>query len=187
MACITGILKNITSDCSTSLGGGLEVEAWIANRKQLNVTYDTEKENLITGLSMVGTAKAYKLTGIKKLLNACHDIVVAENRPDKYKHFFSFEGFEILSEDIINLDSINDVIVVVELKDKNDTGEGVFAAYGVKNGLWKSTDTQRANDSNGARKIEMTSLDGQEEGYSRYVVFSTDYATTRNMLESLLS
>jgi hypothetical protein len=187
MGCITGLAKNITSDCSTSLSGGLEVEAWLINRKEVNVTYDSVKENLITGLSMVGTAVAYKLVGIKKLLNAGHDIVVADDRPDKYKHFFSFQGFEILSEDILNLDNANDLIAVVELKDKNDTGEGIFVAYGVKKGLWKSTDTQRANDINGARNIEMTSLDGQEEPYSRYIVHNTDYATTRAMLEGLLS
>ena len=187
MACITGISKNITSDCSTSLSGGLEVEAWLINRNEVTAVFDAVKENLITGLTMVGAAVAYKLTGIKKLLNAGHDIVVAEDRPDKFTHYFSFQGFEILSEDILNLDQINDVMAFVEIKDKNDTGEGIFLGYGVKKGLWKSTDTQRANNINGARSIEMVSLAGQEEPFSRYVLFDTDYATTRALLEGLLT
>jgi len=187
MSCITGIAKNITSDCSTSLSGGLEVEAWVFNRKELSPTYDATYGNLVTSLAMVGAATGFKLTGIKKLLNAGHDIVVADDRPDKFTHFFNFQGFEILAEDIQNLDDINDIVVVVELKDKNDTGEGVFVAYGLKKGLWKSTDTRRWNDINGARNIEMSSLAGQEEPYSHYVVLATDYATTRALLEGLLA
>jgi len=169
------------------LSGGLEVEAWVFNRAELTPTYDGTNGNLVTGLAMVGAAVGYKLKGIKKLLNAGHDLVVAEDRPDKYTHYFSFQGFEILSDDILNLDDINDVVVAVELKDKNDTGEGVFALYGLKKGLWKSADTRRWNDINGARNVEMTSLGGQEEPYSHYVVLDTDYATTRALLESLLS
>ena len=59
--------------------------------------------------------------------------------------------------------------------------------YGLKKGLWKSADTRRWNDINGARSIEMTSLAGQEEPYSHYVLLDTDYATTRDLLESLLT
>ena len=187
MACITGIAKNITSDCSTSLSGGLEVEAWVFNRTALTPTYDASEGNLVTGLANVGDAVGYKLKGIKKLLNAGHDIVVSEDRPDKFTHFFSFQGFEIMTDDILNLDQINDVVVAVELKDKNDTGEGIFVMYGLKKGLWKSADTRRWNDINGARSIEMTSLAGQEEPYSHYVLLDTDYATTRDLLESLLT
>ena len=187
MSCTTGIVKNITSDCSTSLSGGLEVEAWVFNRTELSPTYDGTSGNLLTRLAMVGAAVGFKLKGIKKLLNAGHDIVVAEDRPDKYKHFFSFQGFEILHDDILNLDDLNDVVVAVELKDKNDTGDGVFVLYGLKKGLWKSTDTRRWNDINGARNIELTSLDGVEEPYSHYVLLDTYYATTHALLESLLT
>jgi len=66
-------------------------------------------------------------------------------------------------------------------------GDGVFAAYGVKYGLYKSTDTRRANDINGARNIELTSLAGQEEKYSNYTLLDTDYATTKALLETLVS
>jgi hypothetical protein len=187
MACITGIVKNITSDCTTSLSGGLEVEAWIFNRAALTPTYDGTEGNLLTTLANVGAAVGYKLKGIKKLLNAGHDIVVAEDRPDKYTHFFSFQGFEIMTDDILNLDDMNDVVVALELKDKNDTGEGIFVLYGLKKGLWKTADTRRWNDINGARKIEMASLSGQEEPYSHYILLDNDYATTHALLESLLT
>lgn len=187
MSCITGIAKNITSDCSTSKSGGLEVEAYIFNRADLSPTYDGTQLNLVTSLANVGAAVGYKLTGFKKNLNAGHDLVVAEDAPNKYTHYFNFKQYEVLAEDITNVDDMDDVVVAVESKDKNDTGEGVFMLYGLKKGLWKSADTQRANDANGSRNIEMTSLAGQEEPYSRYVLLDTDYATTKALLESLLT
>jgi hypothetical protein len=185
MGCADGISKNITSNCTTSKGGSLEVTAWIMNRRDVTVTYDLNLGNMITNLAMGSGTQAYKIVGTKKLLNAGHDAVLADDRPDKYTHYFNFQQFEIAAEDIDNVDNLNDVIVVVESKDKTEDGDGVFIAYGVKNGLWKSTDTQRANDINGARNIELTSLGGQEEPYSRYIVLSTDYDGTLTMLESL--
>jgi len=185
MGCNDGITANIISDCTTSKAGGLEVKAWVLNRTNAVITYDETTKNLITTIAMEEGEQAFTIVGTKKLLNSGHDVVVAADRPDKYAHYFNFQQFEILSEKIVNVDNINDVIIIVETKDKNDTGDGVFIAYGVKNGLWKSTDTQRANDINGARNIELISLEGQEEPYSRYVVLSTDYDTTLTMLESL--
>ena len=187
MACITGISKNITSDCSTQKNGSLEVKAWVFNRAEYAnaFTFDDTNPNKITNIASVSTKKAYVLTGVKKLLNAGHDFVAADDRPDKYTHFFSFHQFELAAEDIKNVDQLNDVFVVVERKDKVSGGDGTFVAYGVKNGLWKSADTRRANDVNGARSIEMTSLGGQEEPYSEYTVLKTDYATTLAMLVGL--
>jgi hypothetical protein len=193
MSCNSGISKKIISDCNTSGSGGLEVKAWIMNRADAVITYDGTSLNLITNIAMVATKLAYAITGVKKLLNAGHDIVVADDRPNKYTHFFSFQQFEFATEDILNVDAIDDVIVVVESKDKAADGDGVFIAYGVKKGLWKSTDTQRANDINGARNLELMTLGGQEEPFSRYVVLAPEtvpadgsgYANTLAMLVAL--
>ena len=189
MGCTGGIAKAIVSDCTTSTIGGLEVTAWIFNRKNLEITYSstTEEENLITGLANVATYQGYKLTGVKKLLNAGHDVVVADDRPNKYTHYFNFQGFEFDQASLKNIDDLDDLVVVVERKDKNATGDGVFNAYGCKYGLFKSSDTERSNDINGARNIELTSLAGQEEAVSKYVLLDTDYATTAALLETLVT
>jgi len=187
MTCITGIAKAIVSDCSTVKAGGNEVVAWVFNRKDVDITYDSTNGNLITDFANLATKKAYQLTGVKKMLNTGHDIVVAEDRPDKYNHYFSFQQFEIASEDIKNVDEINDVIVVVERLDKTDDGDGGFVAYGAKFGLGKSSDTRRSNDVNGARVIELTSMEGREEPFSEYTVLATDYAGTVAMLTAALS
>lgn len=187
MACTSGITKAITSNCTTAKSGSLEVAAYVFNRADISITYDSTLGNKITDLANASAKQGYKLLGVKKLLNAGHDAVVADDRPDKYTHYFNFQQFELDADDILNVDDLNDVIVIVEGKDKSADGDGVFFAYGAKNGLWKSSDTQRANDINGARNIELTSLAGQEEQYSRFVVLKTDYETTLALLNTLVT
>ena len=185
--CFDGISKAIISNCTTQGSGGLEVVAWVFNRKELTITYDTTTKNLITSLANVSLKQGYKLTGIKKMLNAGSDLVVADDKADSWTHYFNFKQFEFSAADIVNVDNINDVIVFVENKDKSTTGDGVFMGFGCKFGLYKSTDTHRTNDDKGARNIELTSLADQEEPFSRYVFLKTDYATSKALLETLVT
>ena len=183
--CAKGITKNIVSNCTTKPVGGLEVKAWIGNRLEITPTYDITNPSKITNLAVDSTKKLFSITGVKKLLNAGFDRVVAEDRPDYFTHFFSFQGFEFKAEDVENLDSISDVVVIVETKEKATNADGTFRVYGLKYGLYPSTDTMRANDIDGARSLELTSLEGQAEPYSNYTLLKTNYATTLALLESL--
>jgi hypothetical protein len=185
MGCTDGIVKTITSNCTTAPNGGLEITMYIFNRLNATITYDGTSGCKITGIVRVSTALAYKVLGVKKSFDAGHDIVVSENRPNKWMHTVSFEMFERLAADTINGDNLNDVFVIVEVKDKTGTGEGVFIGYGIAHGLYLSADTRRANTDNGARKIELKSMAGQEENYSEYTYFHTNYATSKADLEAL--
>lgn len=187
MGCTNGIAKNITSSCETQPVAGLEAVVYAWKRGDITATYDGTNPNKVTGLAQVGSAVAYKITGFKKNLNAGHDIVVAEDSADTYKHYFSLKGYESLTADVANFDALGDLCVVVEYKQKSTSGDGIFVGYGFKSGLFKSTDTRRANDANGTRNIELTSQDGQAEPYSQYNILLTDYATTKAALEGLLS
>ena len=187
MSCIQGISKNIVSDCSTKPIGGLEVEAYIANRLEMNPVYDNTNPSKVTGITMDSTKKAFKITGVKKLLNCGFDRVVAEDRPDTFTHYFNFQGFEFKVANVENLDNLNDVVVIVEMKEKPTDADGTFRIFGLKYGLYPSTDTMRANDIDGARNIELTSLEGQSEPYSNYTLLVTGgYAPTKSLLEGLL-
>jgi hypothetical protein len=187
MACSNRIAKNITSNCTTQPVGGLEVEAYICNREDISPTFDSTNPNKITGLTMSGTTLMYKLTGISKNLNAGHDRVISDDFADTFTHYFSFKGFEFDSASAINMDTMSDVVVFVNYKNKNSTGDGVIVGYGVKTGLYISSDSRRANDNNGVRTIELTSKDNLTEPYSQYNLLITDYATTLAALEALLS
>jgi hypothetical protein len=187
MGCADKLSKSIISDCTTQKSGNLEVVAYLFNRLDAVLTYDVTNPSLITSIANAATKTAYKVTGVRKMLNAGHDIVKADDRPDKYAHYFAFQQFELLAEDIENVDAMEDIFVVVERKDKSTTGEGVFGVYGPEFGLEKSTDTRRANDINGARNLELLSIAGNEEKYSNYTLLATDYATTKTLLETLVS
>ena len=185
MSCVKGIALDIISDCNTSGVGGNEIKAWLGNRLEMTPTYDVTNPSKVTALAVDVTKQLYTMTGVKKLLNSGSDRVIAEDRPDKFTHYFSFQGFEFKAANVEGIDNLDDLVVIVESKDKTDTGDGVFRMFGLKYGLYPSSDTMRANDINGARSLELTSLAGQEEIYSNYTLLITDYATTLAALVAL--
>jgi len=182
MGCLDGIQKVIASTCVNQPVAGTEVKAWVANRLEVEITYDGTDASMITDISPTSGNQLYTLTGVKKLLNPGSSLVVAEDRADRYQHKFNFQGFEFLAEDIQNIDALADLIVIVEMKEKHSTGEGTFRAFGVENGLYKTSLEWTANDIDGAIAVEMSSQEGENEQYPWYTVFDTDYATTLAML-----
>lgn len=187
MACINGIAKNITSNCTTQPVGGLEVVAYLGNRADFNFTYDPTDPNKVTGIAAVGTAVIYKFSGVKKNLNAGHDRVISDDLSDTFKHFLSLKGFEFDTDSVANMDGMNDIFAVVEYKQKSTSGDGIFVGYGLKSGLYITTDSRRANENNSVRSLELATKDQEGEPYSQYNILHTDYATTKADLEALLS
>jgi hypothetical protein len=183
MACTDGVVMAITSDCSTQPIGGLEIEAYIYNRLDLVLT---STDNLISNLVTKAATKGYKIKGIKNTKDAGHDVVVAEDRADRFTHFLALQIFERSDEVDLAIDNLSDAVVVVEFKNKLTT-DSTFKAYGIVSGLYKTSDTSRANSAQGVRLIELATRANEEEIYSRYTVLKTDYATTKTMLETSLS
>lgn len=181
--CAKGILASIVSTCDTVGNGGNEVKAWIMNRSDATVTYDTTDLNKITTLA--GTA--YSLTGVLKSIDSGFDRNVNAGLPDRFSHFASFSNYSFDAANGINLDNLQDLIFIVESRDKDDDGDGTFRAYGVKYGLDVLSDTHRANTDKGVRSLELGSRDGDDEPYSYYVVDAGTYATTLTMLDALLA
>lgn len=178
--CVKTITKSIVSDCTTIGSGGNEVKGWYINRTDLaSYTQDVTNPSKITAFTVAaGGKRLWTFTGQRKMLNSGHDAVVADNRPTKYPHYIAFETFEFDAASTENVDGLEDLVFIVESKDKTVDGDGVFRIYGLRNGLYRSSDTHRANDADGARALEFTSLEGQGEPYSQWVLLITDYATT---------
>jgi hypothetical protein len=187
MACSSGIAAAITSDCSTQPIGGIETVAYLMNRKDFEPTFDGTTGSKITDVAMATGKLAYKLTVVHGSLVVGHDKVVQPGFAPSYTHYMSMKCFELTSTAIENIDNIEDLIVIVERKNKTTTGDGVFVAYGVKSGLYVTTDTRRSNAENGVRLIEMASREQEGDEYSEYHVLKTDYAGTKAALEALLT
>lgn len=100
-----------------------------------------------------------KISAVKYALNAGADVVVSEVRNNAYKHYFSVTiapPVGLLDE----LDKMDGIIVIV--KDNN----GKYLVFGAENGLWKTSQTKRANDNTGLITIEYASREGIEETFS---------------------
>lgn len=185
--CLDGIANNIINDCSTAPTGGLEVKAWVFNRADLSGTEDLANKNLITDLTVEVGKQGYYIQGFKKNLNAGHDLVVSETNVDKYTHYFNFQAWLLDAAAVLNLDGLSDLVVVVEGLNKMTDGDGALQVYGYENGLYKSTDTRRANDGDGSRNIEMTSQAGDEATVSEHIFYdgvslSSSIATLDDLL-----
>lgn len=184
--CLDGIKQEIIDNCESAPIGGVEVNAWLFNRSDLSGVIDPANKNLVTSLIVALTKQGYKLQGFKKNINAGHDIVVSETNVDKYTHYLNFQAWLLDAVAVNNLDGLSDLVVVVEGLNKHTDGDGAFVMYGFDTGLYKTTDTKRFNDIDGNRNIEMASQAGEEPLVSEHVVFKTDYATTKAMLDALL-
>lgn len=174
MACSTLITADIIQDCAKTPVKGLKPKAWVFNRSEVTFTKTT---NSISAITRASGKTSFTAEGFKDFMNAGYDAVVSSNLVTRFTHYWSVQSFAATAAEKANIDKADDIVVIVERNGLQ--GEGSFVAFGVSNGLWKSSQTKRANDSNGVATVEFTSMEGMEEEYSEYVVnIGGSYATT---------
>jgi len=183
MACATKIAAAITNSCTNRPAGGTEVKMWAINRVDATFTMDGTTETKCTAITMAGVTVAYPITAVRKEANIGADGVIADNMPNAFKHYFSFQPYDRTGAGIKAMDDMTDIVIVAELKGKKT--EGCFAIFGLETGLHPSGMSHRTNDNNGIPTYEFATRDGEEETHSRYVFWSTDYATSLAALVAL--
>ena len=175
--CVPKLTADIVNDCTKRPVKGLKPKAWLFNSGTATLTVTT---NVISNLIKAGADTSFTLEGFKDFMNAGYEAVVTENLPTAFKHKFMFDAFAATAAEKANLDKADNIFVVVE-KNGSQT-EGCFVAYGINNKLWKTAQAKMANDNNGVTKVEFQTRAGEEEEYSEYVLWKTDYATTLALL-----
>ena len=191
MSCIASITRGIFSTCATQGAGGIETTVYIWNRKFFTATKSTVagKENCITALfrTTTGVGHVFTLTTVQGGADAGHDGVIAEKRATRYKHYFDFEGFEASAVAALDFDNMDDLVVAVATRDVSQTEEGYGDVYilGLDYGLWRSSDTQRANNAQGARPLVFTSKDTGLERYSKWFLTPSGTATRAAAISTL--
>jgi len=183
MSCLTPVTKAITNSCLNVPSVGLEVKGWIINRKDVTWTIDGATVVLLTAATMTGDTVAYPVTAIKKESNVGFDGVFADNLPDLYTHNYSFQPYSRIASHIAAMDSIDDIVLVVELKGPKTSG--CFIVLGFETGLHLVSMSYKAKDNNGIPTYEFATREGEGEKYSRRVFWSTDYDTTKAALVEL--
>lgn len=173
MSC-NNITRDIINSCSAVRG--LYPTAWVL--PYVGSKVDFSSVNWVEG----DTQEVYsilnenqesftEITAVKMALNAGHDAVVSDVRNTTFSHYFS-AVLSLTTTQKEALDKMDGIIVVV--RDKS----GLFWVHGAENGLWKSTQTQRANDNTGLITVEYTSQEGVEESFQDYQLLSSSVFTT---------
>jgi len=183
MSCLTDIAKVIANSCTNVPSAGLEIKAWIINRADVVWTINGANVVLLTAATMAGATVAYPVTAVKKEANAGFDAIIADNLPDLYTHNYSFQPYARDAASVLALDSIDDLVLVVELKGPKTTG--CFVVLGYETGLHLVSMSYRAKDNNGIPTYNFATREGEGEKYSRYVFWDTDYDTTLAALVTL--
>lgn len=183
--CLSDIAKEIIADCTTQGAGGNEIKGWLGNRLNFSFTYDTTNSSKVTGITAATGKRLWPVMVSKKGLNSGFDRVKEAGRGDRFTHFGGFTVTEFDAASVENVDSLDDLILIVESKDKADVGDGTFRGFGFKAGLTVTSDTMRANDAYGSRPLELGSAEGDTEPWSQYTVLITDYAGTKTALVAL--
>ena len=185
--CNFGIAADILKDCSAPPTAGVEAVAYAFNRSDIDsVTYDQSNPRLVTAITLADGAKAYKIENFKKEIDAGFDLVTSDTNIDKFNQYVKFEAWGIDSDTVKALDELSDLVIIVERKNKGADGNGAFQIYGLQTGLYKSSDTMRANTASGKRIIELTNQAEEESPVSYHVLHDTDYPTTKGVVEALL-
>lgn len=179
MSCNDKLLnQNITSNCTNTIRGGWEKKGWIANRSDIeNIT---QTDNVMSAFDIKAASVLYTINVAEMGLGGGHEFVpAADGFPKEYINKGTFKLFDKSPASMLNADQMDDLVLIVESKDIDvATGEKFFLVYGLKNGLWKLTDTQDPNADRGVRPIEMQSQEGANEPFSSVYYINTDYATT---------
>ena len=174
MACTNLLTADIINDCSKPPVKGLKPKAWIFNRS--DIASLTKTENTISALTRVSGKTSFTAEGFSDFMNAGYEAVIAEGMPTTFTHSFSIKTWAATAAEKANIDKADDIVVIVQKNGLQE--EGCFLAYGILNGLFKKSQSKKANDNNGVTAIEFSTKEGQGEEYSEYVFWNTNFATT---------
>ena len=180
MSCTNAIAANILNSCDTIPRAGLEKDAWVIRHSSVRFTFGTLP--LITGITTLNGAQFYTIRAYKKDKGVDFTLK-REDSGDLFTHGFDIRPHEHDAVSIKHIDQLEGVVVIVELK--GEKTEGCFLAFGVDVGLWKSGSNQRVNNQRGIPVYDFKTPGYLGERYSRYVVWNTDYETTKNMILKL--
>ena len=188
MANCTGALAgDIINDCTKRPIGGLETDIYLFNRKDVTISVDPTNRNKVVDITVATGKRGYKYQGFKKTANAGYEMVGSDTLPNGYNQKLNLVIWGVDSASVKAQDEIDDVVAVVENKNKGIAGDGAFEVYGDECGLYKTVHSRMANDNGGSTTIELSSNSGEEASVSRRVFYKTSYAVTKSTLEDLMT
>lgn len=156
MACSNKITAAISNSCVPVKGFD---KIWLGNRTEWT---RTATDNEVT-IAKIGVVKLYTAEGYKDFANGGHDGAIKDMLPTAFIHKINLNLTVGTAAAQKNIDKADDIIVFAKRK-----GTTQILAYGITNGLWKTSQAQMANDNNSMIAVEFATREGEEEEYSCY-------------------
>lgn len=195
MICGKKITKNIGYHCA--LIGGVEARLWLFNRDEvLGPVRDVTNPQIITDLTMkvktTGTPNVlysgYRYEGYNNSVKPKETYVAGKAVGPRFDHVIDFVIFSRNSDVKAEIEAIAAGKFIAIIENVNKADDNAFEVYGLDVGLeLKSLTADSTGDTEGAYALQLGSPDNFKEPHLSANFFDTDYATTLDALNTLVS
>jgi hypothetical protein len=191
MSCINKLTANISYDCSSAnrAKSGLETKAVLINVADLDRTAITESGATVTNLTLNSGTTGYAISWIKQLGSTGSEVVLNDSGVDSFSHSFACRVFGQSSDDAERVKELleGEFIVVVETKFKGTSNADAYKVFGLENGLKMAEGSFTSLENDGSFIFTLKSQEGFGESYPYKIYLETDYATTKDKVDSLFA
>jgi hypothetical protein len=183
--CTQKLTADLLIDCDNLPVGGLEVNAWIFNKTDIDrsaVTFDASNKISMTNFQLLSAKVGFKLEGIKQSNAKNYALVPKENLPDKWLHQFNGVIFNPTVNNKLQLNSLSEggrYVVVVEQLWKGATDASAFEVLGYNVGLKLTESVNNSVENDNGITLVLASEANYEETNVPYTLLDIDYATTK--------
>lgn len=190
--CITTLNKDLGFDCSAPAIGGIEFQALLINREDIDWGATTLSDNKITSFVLKNQKTGYFLQGKGKSINLSSKPVISDTGANGFTHSVSFQVTGNSAEDYKEIDKLvkgANLVLIVQRKNRGTNGENTFEVFGLHIGLEVAGDSAglSVHENDGAFLLSFSTPDGMKEPYSALKWLETDYNTTKAKFDAKLS
>lgn len=187
MANCIGITINADYDCANPPIAGVEERLVLMNFEDIaSFTVDGTNPSIITAFTLVAGKQAYSFQGVRNSLVPEQHYTPGRFSPSQYDHVVNFLVWEFTQAQKDNLEAmaIKKQVAIIQNADQT------FEVYGIRNGLELTQNDRLPGDQDtggGYSLILKTSDNEAKEPKLPRSFFSTDFATTKDLVDDLLN
>ncbi len=190
MAC-ENILKGLKAfDCETAFGGTTG-RVILINYDDINRSSVTITDGNVSALTLATGKKGVVFEGATNNANiGSFSFSQGTYGSGNYTHTLELRDFKGGANAYSFLQGLktNNVVAIVETKYKGDNGECAYTVYGLNCGLQLSAHEGTTEFSDGViSTITLSTSESSPEPMQPINIFKTDYATTKTLIESLVT
>lgn len=187
------ISANVLIDCDHPMVAGTGDVLTLINKDDWDdsvITRDPSNNQLITGITLPTGVVGYKFEGKNSSIEPMQKLV-KQKYSEVYDHEVTFKVFkaDAATKEQIEKLAGGKVVAIVENLHKGPSGNSAFEVYGESIGLeLMDLDRSLANaETQGAFNLILRTPDIAKEAHLPATLFTTDYATTKAIVDGLVA